>query len=29
LLLVPIPFSDPTSRKVRPAVVLSNDRYNA
>ncbi|MEK6677193.1 MAG: type II toxin-antitoxin system PemK/MazF family toxin [Planctomycetota bacterium] len=28
LLLVPIPFSDLTSRKLRPVVVLSNDRYN-
>jgi mRNA interferase MazF len=28
LLLVPIPFSDLTSRKMRPVVVLSNDRYN-
>jgi mRNA interferase MazF len=28
LLLVPIPFSDLTSQKVRPVVVLSNDRYN-
>ena len=28
LLLVPVPFSDLTSRKVRPVVVLSNDRHN-
>lgn len=28
VLLVPIPFSDLTSRKVRPVVVLSNDVYN-
>lgn len=28
ILLVPIPFSDLTSRKVRPVVVLSNDVYN-
>jgi mRNA interferase MazF len=28
LLLVPVPFSDLTSRKIRPVVVLSNDRYN-
>jgi len=28
LLLVPIPFSDLTRRKLRPVVVLSNDRYN-
>lgn len=28
VLLVPIPFSDLTSRKVRPVVVLSNDSYN-
>jgi len=28
LLLVPVPFSDLSSRKVRPVVVLSNDRYN-
>jgi mRNA interferase MazF len=29
LLLVPVPFSDLTSHKIRPVVVLSNDRYNA
>lgn len=29
LLLVPIPFSDLSSRKVRPVVVVSNDAYNA
>ena len=28
LLLVPVPFSDPSSRTIRPVVVLSNDRYN-
>jgi|CXWL01.1.fsa_nt_gi mRNA interferase MazF len=28
LLLVPVPFSDLTSTKIRPVVVLSNDRYN-
>jgi mRNA interferase MazF len=28
LLLVPIPFSDLTSRKMRPVVVLSNDGYS-
>jgi mRNA interferase MazF len=28
LLVVPIPFSDLTQRKLRPVVVLSNDRYN-
>jgi len=28
LLLLPIPFRDLTSRKIRPVVVLSNDRYN-
>lgn len=28
LLLVPVPFSDLTSRKIRPVVVLTNDRYN-
>ena len=28
LLLVPVPFSDLTSRKVRPVVVLSNDAYS-
>ena len=28
LLLVPVPFSDLTRRKIRPVVVLSNDRYN-
>jgi mRNA interferase MazF len=29
LLLVPVPFSDLSRRKVRPVVVLSNDSYNA
>jgi mRNA interferase MazF len=28
LLPVPVPFSDLTSRKIRPVVVLTNDRYN-
>ena len=28
LLLVPIPFSDLASAKIRPVLVLSNDRYN-
>ena len=29
ILLVPFPFSDFTGAKVRPVLVLSNDRYNA
>ena len=28
LLLVPIPFSDLTSHKIRPVVMLSKERYN-
>ncbi|NOT02875.1 MAG: type II toxin-antitoxin system PemK/MazF family toxin [Phycisphaerales bacterium] len=28
LLLLPVPFSDLTARKIRPVVVLSNDHYN-
>lgn len=28
LLLVTIPFSDLSSRKIRPVIVLSNDEYN-
>lgn len=28
LLLVPIPFTDLTSKKRRPVIVLSNDDYN-
>ena len=28
LVLVPFPFSDRSGQKVRPAVVVSNDRYN-
>ena len=28
LLLVPVPFTDFTSRKIRPIVVISNDAYN-
>ncbi|WP_018085996.1 type II toxin-antitoxin system PemK/MazF family toxin [Desulfurispora thermophila] len=29
ILLIPIPFSDLTSHKKRPVLVLSNDNYNA
>ena len=29
ILLVPFPFSDRSGAKVRPVLVLSNDRYNA
>ena len=28
-VLLPVPFSDQTARKVRPAIVVSNDRINA
>ena len=28
VVLLPVPFSDQTSRKVRPAIVVSNDRIN-
>lgn len=28
LLLVPFPFSDQSGRKVRPVIVLSNNRFN-
>lgn len=28
LILLPIPFTDLTSNKRRPAVVISNDEYN-
>lgn len=28
ILLIPIPFSDLTSNKKRPVLVLSNDDYN-
>lgn len=28
LLLVPFPFSDQKGRKVRPAIVISNDKFN-
>jgi mRNA interferase MazF len=28
LVLIPVPFSDQTARKVRPAIVISNDRIN-
>ena len=29
VVLLPVPFSDQTARKVRPAIVVSNDRINA
>ncbi|MBS3074075.1 type II toxin-antitoxin system PemK/MazF family toxin [Candidatus Pacearchaeota archaeon] len=28
LLLAPFPFSDQSGRKVRPIIVISNNRYN-
>jgi len=28
IVLIPVPFTDLTSRKRRPAIVVSNDRYN-
>jgi mRNA interferase MazF len=28
ILLVPFPFSDQSGRKVRPVIVISNDRFN-
>ena len=28
MLLVPFPFSDQSGRKVRPIIVLSNDKFN-
>ena len=28
ILLVPFPFSDQSGRKVRPVIVLSNDKFN-
>lgn len=28
LVLIPIPFTDLTSHKVRPAIVISNNQYN-
>lgn len=28
IVLVPFPFSDQSGQKVRPALVLSNDKYN-
>lgn len=28
IILVPFPFSDQTGRKVRPALIVSNDNYN-
>ncbi|MEK6918644.1 MAG: type II toxin-antitoxin system PemK/MazF family toxin [Nanoarchaeota archaeon] len=29
LLLAPFPFSDQSGRKVRPVIVISNDKYNS
>ena len=29
IVLIPIPFTDLTSQKKRPAVVISNDNYNS
>lgn len=29
ILLIPIPFSDLSSNKKRPVLVLSNDQYNS
>ena len=29
VVLLPVPFSDQTARKVRPAIVVSNDSINA
>lgn len=29
LLLVPFPFSDQSGRKVRPVIVISNNKFNA
>ena len=28
IILIPIPFTDLTSRKKRPAIIISNDNYN-
>jgi mRNA interferase MazF len=28
IVLIPVPFTDLTSRKKRPAIVISNDAYN-
>lgn len=28
LILVPFPFSDQTGRKIRPALIISNDQFN-
>ncbi|OGW30456.1 MAG: MazF family transcriptional regulator [Nitrospirae bacterium GWC2_42_7] len=28
IILVPIPFTDLTSQKKRPAIIISNDKYN-
>jgi mRNA interferase MazF len=29
IVLIPVPFTDLSSRKRRPVVVISTDRYNA
>ncbi|MBI3037046.1 type II toxin-antitoxin system PemK/MazF family toxin [Candidatus Woesearchaeota archaeon] len=29
IILVPFPFSDQSGQKVRPALIVSNDRYNS
>ena len=29
LLLVPFPFSDQSGRKVRPVIIISNDKFNS
>ena len=29
IILVPFPFSDQSGQKVRPALILSNDKYNS
>ncbi len=29
IILVPFPFSDQSGQKVRPALVISNDKYNS
>src|SRR4030067_2321126 len=28
IILIPIPFTDLTSQKKRPAIIISNDKYN-